>query len=211
MEEEDVMEAEANVEVKNTSTTTNQEMRDDQKKHGDDHEDGDHNKHQQLPLMALNHVSRLCRNVEESINFYTKVLGFVRIERPPAFDFDGAWLFNYGVGIHLVQSEDEERLPETHDLDPMYNHISFQCEDMRAIEEKLKELNMKYMKRTVEDDKNGTVIDQLFFRDPDGFMIEICNSENLKLVPAGSIGKLRLPFDRHNPPVELDDGNKDHD
>lgn len=81
----------------------------------------------ELPLMALNHVSRLCRNVKESIDFYTKVLGFVLIERPPAFDFDGAWLFNYGVGIHLVQSKDEEKLlPYTVNLDPMDNHISFQ-------------------------------------------------------------------------------------
>ncbi|KAK3223866.1 hypothetical protein Dsin_010891 [Dipteronia sinensis] len=33
----------------------------------------------QLPLMVLNHVSRLYRNVKDSINFYTKVLGFVLI------------------------------------------------------------------------------------------------------------------------------------
>ena len=121
MEKKDVKEAKANGELKNSSTT-DQELRDDQnstKKHGDDQQ-------QQLPLMTLNHVSRLCRNVQESIDFYTKVLGFVRIERPPAFDFDGAWLFNYGVGIHLVQSQDEERLPDTHHLDPMDNHISFQ-------------------------------------------------------------------------------------
>lgn len=81
---------------------------------------------------------------------------------------------------------------------------------MKAVAEKLKEFNIKYMKRTVEDDKNGTVIDQLFFNDPDGFMIETCNCENLKLVPAGSLGKIKLPSDRHNPPVELDNENKDH-
>ncbi|KAH7528019.1 glyoxylase I 4-like [Ziziphus jujuba] len=167
-------------------------------------DDGDHD---QLPLMALNHVSRLCRNVQESIDFYTQVLGFVLIERPQAFDFDGAWLFNYGVGIHLVQSKDEDRLPDTDHLDPMDNHISFQCEDMEAVEEKLKERNIKYMKRTLEDDEGGTTIDQLFFNDPDGFMIEICNCENMKLVPAGSFGKIKLPFDRHNPPVELNNGN----
>ena len=60
------------------------------------------------------------------------------------------------------------------------------------------------MKRTVEDKDNNTSIDQLFFNDPDGFMVEICNCENLKLVPAGSLGKIRLPSDRHNPPVELE-------
>lgn len=80
-----------------------------------------------VPLMALNHVSRLCSNVKESINFYRNVLGFVLIERPQAFDFDGAWLFNYGIGIHLVQAKDEDRLPDDKDyLDPMDNHISFQ-------------------------------------------------------------------------------------
>lgn len=70
---------------------------------------------------------------------------------------------------------------------------------------------MEYMKRTVEDDENGTAIDQVFFNDPDGFMIEICNCENLKLVRAGSLGKIKLPFDRHNPPVDLSHNYaKDH-
>ncbi|OMP00817.1 hypothetical protein COLO4_12329 [Corchorus olitorius] len=156
------------------------------------------------PLMALNHVSRLCRNVKHSIDFYTKVLGFVLVERPPVLDFDGAWLFNYGIGIHLVQSKDEQRLPShTDHLDPMDNHISFQCEDMGEMEQRLKDFNTKYIKRTMEDE-SGAKIDQLFFNDPDGFMVEICNCENLKLVPAGSMGKIKLPLDRHNPPLHLD-------
>jgi hypothetical protein len=67
---------------------------------------------------------------------------------------------------------------------------------MEEMEEKLKEVNIKYMKRAVEDEQNGTRIDQLFFNDPDGFMIEICNCENLKLVPAAaSLGKIKLSFD----------------
>ncbi|CAK9170528.1 unnamed protein product [Ilex paraguariensis] len=152
--------------------------------------------------MALNHVSRLCRSVKDSIDFYTKLLGFVVIERPEAFDFDGAWLFNYGVGVHLLQSKGgEERLPEDIDhLDPMDNHVSFQCEDMEAMEQRLKDMNIKYMKITVGEE-NEIAIDQLFFNDPDGFMIEICNCRNLKLVPAGSFGQIKLPFDRHNPPL----------
>ncbi|XP_004305407.1 PREDICTED: uncharacterized protein LOC101309757 [Fragaria vesca subsp. vesca] len=176
----------------------------------EDHRVKDQKEEHQLPLMALNHVSRLCSNVEESVKFYTTVLGFVKIERPLAFDFDDDWLFNYGVGIHLVQSKDEDRLPHQNHLDPMDNHISFQCEDMDAMVKKLEELNIEYMKRTVEDDKNGAKIDQLFFNDPDGFMVEICNCENLKLVPAGSMGKIKLPFDRHNPPMDVsDNGTED--
>ena len=96
-----------------------------------DHEH-EHEKEQKeqhpLPLMALNHVSRLCRSVKDSTEFYTNVLGFVVMERPHAFDsFDGVWFFNYGIGIHLVQSQDEQRLPsDKQGLDPMDNHISFQ-------------------------------------------------------------------------------------
>ncbi|KAE8646385.1 uncharacterized protein LOC101214301 [Cucumis sativus] len=163
-----------------------------------------------LPLMALNHVSRVCKNVKDSVHFYTKVLGFVLIERPQSFDFEGAWLFNYGVGIHLMQTEEDDdsvgvRGSDKDHLDPMDNHISFQCEDMEAMEERLKELGVKYMRRTLEEEEKGETIEQLFFNDPDGFMIEICNCENLKLVPAGSSGKIRLPAGRHNPPLELND------
>ncbi|KAI6675929.1 hypothetical protein NL676_036725 [Syzygium grande] len=129
----------------------------------------------EMPLMALNYVSRLCRSVKDSIEFYRKVLGFVLIKRPQAFDFDGAWLFNYGISIHLVQSHDKDRLPRTLTLWTPWTTTS----PFRAS------------------------IDQLFFTDPDQFMIEICNCENLKLVPAGSLGKIKLPFDRHNPLVEL--------
>lgn len=73
---------------------------------------------------------------------------------------------------------------------------------MEAMEQKLKEMDIKYMKRTVGDEE-GAAIDQLFFKDPDGFMIEICNCENLKLVPAESIRRIKLPFDRHVPPVDM--------
>ncbi|XP_022897314.1 lactoylglutathione lyase [Olea europaea var. sylvestris] len=182
------------MQCKKDQTTENEQKQ--EQKQGKEHE---------IPLLALNHVSRVCSSVKDSVDFYTKVLGFVLIERPEAFDFDGAWLFNYGVGIHLVHAKDDEKLPQDREnLDPMDNHISFQCENMEAMEQKLKDHNIKYIKRTVGDEDEGA-IDQLFFNDPDGFMIEICNCENLKLVPQGSLGYIKLPIDRHNPPIELED------
>jgi catechol 2,3-dioxygenase-like lactoylglutathione lyase family enzyme len=86
-----------------------------------------------------------------SLRFYADVLGFVPIRRPGSFDFDGAWcvrgrgrlplpsifllsyttqssrLFNYGIGVHLLQSEDPGSLPENKgEINPKDNHISFQ-------------------------------------------------------------------------------------
>uniref|UniRef100_A0ACD5U7U8 Uncharacterized protein n=1 Tax=Avena sativa TaxID=4498 RepID=A0ACD5U7U8_AVESA len=134
-----------------------------------------------LPLASLNHISIVCRSVEESLDFYMNVLGFVPVRRPGSFNFDGAWLFNYGIGIHLLQSEDPASLPEKTEINPKDNHISFQCESMAAVERRLKELDIPYIKRCVEE--GGIYVDQIFFHDPDGFMIEICNCDNLPVVP----------------------------
>ncbi|KAI0522413.1 hypothetical protein KFK09_004792 [Dendrobium nobile] len=134
-----------------------------------------------LPLTSLNHISIVCRSVEESLNFYQKVLGFFPIRRPGSFDFDGAWLFNYGIGIHLLQSENPKSMPIKAEINPKDNHISFQCESLSLVENKLKEMGISYVQRTVEE--GGIFVDQIFFHDPDGFMVEICNCENLPVIP----------------------------
>ncbi|KAL2642197.1 hypothetical protein R1flu_009784 [Riccia fluitans] len=115
-----------------------------------------------------------------SKNFYENVLGFVQIKRPGSFDFDGAWLFNYGIGIHLLQKECGGVAVEK-EIDPKADHVSFQCEDMYLVEEKLKESGIRYLRREVEE--NGIMVDQLFFHDPDGFMIEVCDCDKLPVVP----------------------------
>ncbi|KAI8023741.1 hypothetical protein LOK49_LG03G01505 [Camellia lanceoleosa] len=134
-----------------------------------------------LHLKSLNHISVVCRSVDKSLDFYQNVLGFFPIRRPNSFDFDGAWLFNYGIGIHLLQSEDPENMPKICQINPKDNHISFQCESMGAVEKKLKEMEIEYLKNRVEE--GGIYVDQLFFHDPDGSMIEICNCDNLPVVP----------------------------
>ncbi|CAD6334467.1 unnamed protein product [Miscanthus lutarioriparius] len=145
-----------------------------------------------LPLASLNHISIVCRSVEASLRFYTDVLGFVPIRRPGSFDFDGAWLFNYGIGIHLLQSEDPGSLPEKGEINPKDNHISFQCESMVAVERRLKEMGIPYVQRCVEE--GGINVDQIFFHDPDGFMIEICNCNNLPVIPlAADLQQQRAP------------------
>lgn len=134
-----------------------------------------------LPLTSLNHISLICRSVDESLDFYQNVLGFLPIRRPGSFDFDGAWLFNYGIGIHLLQLEEPESIPMKREINPKDNHISFQCESLALVEKRLNEMGITYVQRTVEE--GGILVEQIFFHDPDGFMIEICNCENLPVVP----------------------------
>ncbi|KAL5575681.1 hypothetical protein UlMin_017380 [Ulmus minor] len=141
-----------------------------------------------LHLKSLNHISLVCRSLEESMNFYQNVLGFVPIRRPGSFDFDGAWLFGYGIGIHLLQTNDPENMSRKQEINPKDNHISFQCESMEAVEKKLKEMEIKHVRAMVEE--GGIHVDQLFFHDPDGFMIEICNCDSLPVIPlAGEMAR----------------------
>jgi catechol 2,3-dioxygenase-like lactoylglutathione lyase family enzyme len=156
-----------------------------------------------LSLRSLNHISLVVRSIEDSIKFYENVLGFIRVKRPGSFDFNGAWLFNYGIGIHLLQSKDPDSLPKKTEINPRDNHISFQCEDIHAVERKIQEINIKYVKRIVEE--GGIYVDQLFIHDPDGFMVEICNCENFPVEPimGSAAACLRLPSHLRNPPIAI--------
>ncbi|KAH9685204.1 VOC domain-containing protein [Citrus sinensis] len=129
-----------------------------------------------MPILSLNHVSFVCKSVKRSVMFYEQVLGFVIIKRP-SFNFEGAWLFNHGIGIHLLESD---KAPEKRGkINPKDNHISFQCSDMKLYE-------------TAVVEEGGIRVDQLFFHDPDGYMIEICNCQNLPVLPLSSC-PLKLP------------------
>jgi len=59
--------------------------------------------------------------------------------------------------------------------------LELQCEDVQAAERKLQEVNIKYVKRIVKE--GGIYVDQLFIHDPDGYMVELCNCENLPMEP----------------------------
>ncbi|XP_016432291.1 glyoxylase I 4-like [Nicotiana tabacum] len=135
-----------------------------------------------MPLLALNHVSFVCKSVSKSVQFYEQVFGFVLIQRPSSFDFDGAWLFNHGIGIHLLGKEDAAS--KKGKINPKDNHISFQCSDMDLIIERLEELKIEYVTATVKEGR--VTVDQLFFHDPDGNMIEICNCQNIPILPLSS-------------------------
>ncbi|KAK6121346.1 hypothetical protein DH2020_044918 [Rehmannia glutinosa] len=135
-----------------------------------------------MPLLSLNHVSFVCKSVKKSVQFYEQVLGFVLIKRPSSFDFEGAWLFNHGIGIHLLESENTTK--KKGKINPKDNHISFQCSDMDLIIHQLEEMNIEYAKAVVKE--GGIIVDQIFFHDPDGYMIEICNCQNLPVLPISS-------------------------
>lgn len=99
-------------------------------------------------------------------------------------------LFNHGIGIHLLQSDGAPGKKKGA-INPKDNHISFQTSNMGMIIEKLEEMNIEYATAVVKE--GGVTVDQLFFHDPDGYMIEICNCQNLPVLPLSSCPIKKLP------------------
>lgn len=56
-----------------------------------------------------------------------------------------------------------------------------QCTDVGLVKRRLEDMGMRYVTAVVED--GGIRVDQVFFHDPDGYMIELCNCENIPIVP----------------------------
>ncbi|KAL8099720.1 glyoxylase I 4-like [Apium graveolens] len=144
----------------------------------------------EMPLLALNHVSYVCKSLATSVKFYEDVLGFVLVKRPSSFDFEGAWLFNHGIGIHLLEVK-SAATKKGQKINPKDNHISFQCTNMDLIIQQLEALNIEYVTAVVTE--GGVVVDQLFFHDPDGYMIEICNCQNIPILPLSSLASCPVP------------------
>lgn len=119
-----------------------------------------------LPIQSLNHVALMTRRLDESRAFYRGVLGFREVERPN-FSFRGAWLFNYGLMIHLIENAKAGEPSE--EIQTRENHLALHTEDLDRVEQLLKEHGIRFRKNTIAD----TGISQIFLQDPDGNHIEI--------------------------------------
>ena len=117
----------------------------------------------------LHHVSRQTQKLEETRRFYMDVLGFRELSSRPSFLFRGAWLYGSGIQIHLIDEpfvEGAEQPPN-----PRENHIAFLIEDLDAAEETLKHHGIGYLRQQSSDG----ISEQIFFRDPEGWMVELGN------------------------------------
>lgn len=128
-----------------------------------------------LSLTACHHISREVADVQKSIAFYHDVMGFEAIWRPE-FAFDGAWMLNYGVQIHLIKGNPPDR---TRKISTRADHVAFYTNDIEESEQRLKEHGVEYVKSV--QPHTGTI--QLFFHDPDGNHIELGTYPDPKPLP----------------------------
>lgn len=118
-----------------------------------------------LPLQSINHFAHEVADVDRTTAFYQDVLGF-RVIRRPAFNFRGAWLFGYGVQLHVIEGR-----PPSRDVavSPRADHIAFHTDNIEAVEARLRDHRINYLRNI----QGPTGVVQIFFHDPDGNHIEV--------------------------------------
>ncbi len=128
---------------------------------------------QRAPTAArgLHHLALICSDLERTIRFYTEVLGFPLTELFENRDLPSSTHFFFDIGHgNLLAFFDfpENPMPPTQEAVGGMHHVAISVppEQYQAIRARLDERGIEYM-------GPDRVANSLYFRDPDGALIEI--------------------------------------
>jgi len=123
------------------------------------------------PLLPglMNHVALPTADPERAVRFYCNVLGFTETARP-SFNFRGAWLHRREVGvmIHLIHDA-AFTPPPPGPINTRQGHVAIRVDDYDAAVAGLRAHGLEYVERVLPDYGYR----QVFFRDPDGNVLEL--------------------------------------
>lgn len=138
------------------------------------------------PRLTTGHVGLNVTDLERSIDFYRRALGF----EPLGISTDGehryAFLGSDGtLRLTLWQQSGGTFSANT----PGLHHLSFEVdsvEAVRAVEAVLKELNVRFAYDGVVAHGEGAASGGIFFTDPDGIRLEVYAASGAEHAPAPS-------------------------
>ena len=119
--------------------------------------------------IVFNHVAFFVRDMQKSVAFYKNIIGLDTIPVPPHGNTIVTWFkMNGNLQLHLVEGlKDSSRIP--------FNHIAFSVPSIDVFILKLNKANISFFgakgKGTI--DLRGDGVHQIYFRDPDGYEIEV--------------------------------------
>lgn len=124
--------------------------------------------------MRIQHVGLVVADLERSRRFYAQALGLEEVPRPANFTFAGAW-FRFGEDeIHLLVEADTTARAGAPDPGPsaacgLVAHIALEVEDLAAALARLEENGVPLIGGPMP---RGDGVTQVFFRDPDAYILE---------------------------------------
>lgn len=133
-------------------------------------------------VQHIDHFTLRTDKLDETLAFYTQVLGLKPGYRPP-FAFAGAWLYggNQHPLLHIAVWDPNDQALQRYLGERTHSqgsggvdHIALRCTDLPAFEIHLQQLGIAYQGRTVP----AVHEHQMFLWDPNGVCIECIFSAN---------------------------------
>jgi catechol 2,3-dioxygenase-like lactoylglutathione lyase family enzyme len=125
--------------------------------------------------MRIQHVGLVVSDLDRSRRFYSEALELEEVPRPSNFVFDGAWFRFGGTELHLLSDEHATGGPGQPDpgagvASGMTHHLAFQVDDLDGACARLAEHGVELAGGPMP---RGDGYIQVFFRDPDGHVLEL--------------------------------------
>jgi glyoxylase I family protein len=123
----------------------------------------------------LQHCGLIVADLARSRRFYGGALGLEEVPRPHNFVFEGAW-FQIGEDqIHLLVESETTARAGTADPGPsaavgLATHVALEVDDLATATARLEEHGVALVGGPMP---RGDGYDQIFVRDPDGYVIEL--------------------------------------
>lgn len=128
-----------------------------------------------LKVQSFDHFTIVVADLSASRRFYIELLGLTEVERPD-FDFQGAWFETQNCLIHLILANDlsGQAGPQNHDVKKPSRgiHFAFRVTDATQAADLLKQAGIEITDGPKQRPDGAT---QVFVRDPDGWLIELCS------------------------------------
>ena len=123
-------------------------------------------------IQGVDHVALTVRNVTRSVQWYQDVLGFVRKHQEVWGDCPAVMLAG-DSGVALFPASGDVADPPDHDLTAIMRHLAFRVDRPNFLDAQ-KSLAARGINFTFED---HTVSQSIYFRDPDGYELELTTYE----------------------------------
>ena len=125
--------------------------------------------------MRIQHVGLVVADLDRSRRFYANALGLEEVPRPSNFTFDGAWFRFGGTELHLLSDAHATGGAGQPDPGPgaargMTHHLAFEVKDLGTALARLADHHVALEGGPMP---RGDGYVQVFFRDPDGHVLEL--------------------------------------
>jgi glyoxylase I family protein len=123
----------------------------------------------------LQHCGLIVADLERSRRFYGGALGLEEVARPQNFVFEGAWFQVGDDQLHLLVETETTGIAGAADPGPsgamgLATHIALETDDLDAARARLEEHGADLIGGPMA---RGDGYEQIFLRDPDGYVIEL--------------------------------------